>query len=302
MNTCQFNSNYANIRILLELAGNAKTAETMIFVMAARLLDSTTTRLIILSVQWLHRLQPQASITALLIVDLVSVIDEVCACMVQLLVTFAIHLLVELVTNAKIVLVFFIFLFVSQPVDCQLLLISLKCTIDFDLCEQCIVLADSQHPGHTFEVFQRGCRRSSQYQRPPVASEHDTCHHSGVRCDGCEKWIYGVRYKVHCMKYSDSKAENRINNCFFLFKCGNCADFDFCSKCEASANHDPKHVFLKIKRPVNGPIFSNVPLLPNLYAFTPPAHAPPAAQTPQMRQKETSASNTAFGVFPRNAG
>ncbi|KAJ2959011.1 hypothetical protein NQZ79_g5478 [Umbelopsis isabellina] len=150
---------------------------------------------------------------------------------------------------------------------------------DFDLCEQCIVLADSQHPGHTFEVFQRGCRRSSQYQRPPVASEHDTCHHSGVRCDGCEKWIYGVRYK-----------------------CGNCADFDFCSKCEASANHDPKHVFLKIKRPVNGPIFSNVPLLPNLYAFTPPAHAPPAAQTPQMRQKETSASNTAFGVFPRNAG
>ncbi|KAM3586007.1 hypothetical protein VKS41_002538 [Umbelopsis sp. WA50703] len=153
---------------------------------------------------------------------------------------------------------------------------------DFDLCEQCIVLADSQHPGHNFEVFQRGgCRRSSQYQRPPVANEHDTSHHSGVRCDGCEKWIYGVRYK-----------------------CGNCADFDFCSRCEASANHDPKHVFLKIKRPVNGPIFSNVPLLPNLYAFNAPSYAPQAPeapQAPQMKQKDRSPTSTAFGVFPNKA-
>lgn len=44
-----------------------------------------------------------------------------------------------------------------------------------------------------------------------------------MNCDGCKsKGILGVRYK-----------------------CAVCADFDFCSKCEASIDHP--HPFLKIK-------------------------------------------------------
>ena len=50
-------------------------------------------------------------------------------------------------------------------------------------------------------------------------------------------------------------------------QCGNCADFDLCGNCEASPflRHDPKHIFLKIRRPVQSRMGPAAPLLPMMY-------------------------------------
>jgi len=112
---------------------------------------------------------------------------------------------------------------------------------DFDLCSNCVALAPTQHPTHTF----------MQIQRPgePEIKILDSAHHLGIKCDHCNKQITGLRYK-----------------------CGNCSDFDLCGNCEASPvnDHDKTHVFLKIRRPTPNPIISHEPLLPNLYAVQEP--------------------------------
>ncbi|EXX66310.1 hypothetical protein RirG_125040 [Rhizophagus irregularis DAOM 197198w] len=92
---------------------------------------------------------------------------------------------------------------------------------DFDLCNNCISLAPTQHPNHTFVPIHR--------PGEPEIKIPDASFHPGIRCDGCHKSITGVR-----------------------FKCGNCPDFDLCGNCEASPlkKHDPNHVFIKFKRPV----------------------------------------------------
>ncbi|RHZ77387.1 hypothetical protein Glove_180g23 [Diversispora epigaea] len=108
---------------------------------------------------------------------------------------------------------------------------------DFDLCNACILFSSTQHPNHTFvPIYRPG---------DPEIKIPDAAYHPGIRCDGCGKSINGVR-----------------------FKCGNCADFDFCGNCEASPNnkHDPNHVFIKFKRPVPSPISSTKPLLHNFYS------------------------------------
>jgi len=108
---------------------------------------------------------------------------------------------------------------------------------DFDLCNNCISLAQSQHPNHTFMPIHK--------PGEPEIKIPDTAFHPGIRCDGCHKSINGVR-----------------------FKCGNCPDFDLCGNCEASPlkKHDPNHVFIKFKRPVPSPISSTTPLLPLFYS------------------------------------
>ncbi|CAO3663465.1 unnamed protein product [Umbelopsis ramanniana] len=140
---------------------------------------------------------------------------------------------------------------------------------DFDLCERCIALADTQHPGHTFEVSRTHRPRCTAPHPPTPVTENSTNYHAGVRCDGCEKWIYGVRYK-----------------------CGNCEDFDFCSKCEATEEHNPHHVFLKVKTPVNRILSNIVPLLPSLYQDKKefPSFAPPQMQQREGAQSITTAS------------
>ncbi|RUP48528.1 hypothetical protein BC936DRAFT_144435 [Jimgerdemannia flammicorona] len=52
--------------------------------------------------------------------------------------------------------------------------------------------------------------------------------HPGVTCDGCNRKIFGPRYK-----------------------CIDCPDYDLCVKCEASSSktHDPRHIFCKINHP-----------------------------------------------------
>jgi hypothetical protein len=81
---------------------------------------------------------------------------------------------------------------------------------------------------------------------PPTSSG---VQHPNVVCDGCQGYVYGVRYKC-CM----------------------CPDFDFCETCEARDAHDPTHVFLKIRRPG---IFSHVTV--EAYRDDVPFHAAPAS-------------------------
>jgi len=64
--------------------------------------------------------------------------------------------------------------------------------------------------------------------QPVMQPAMPTVVHTNVRCDSCgANPIVGIRYK-----------------------CGNCADFDLCSICEAYDQHDNTHVFLKIRRPL----------------------------------------------------
>lgn len=55
--------------------------------------------------------------------------------------------------------------------------------------------------------------------------EEGVCH-NGVTCDGCEKKVYGFRYK-----------------------CIQCVDYDLCMKCEAQALHS-EHCMLRMPVPL----------------------------------------------------
>jgi len=97
---------------------------------------------------------------------------------------------------------------------------------DFDLCLPCHIGAKhGHHPAHSFKPT------TSETQVGPLA--HFLCaagrnvRHSAL-CDGCDKYIYGVRHK-----------------------CLNCPDWDYCSECIKSArfNH-PMHRFVPIYEPI----------------------------------------------------
>eukprot|EP01087_Luapelamoeba_hula_P002758 TRINITY_DN124_c0_g1_i2.p1 TRINITY_DN124_c0_g1~~TRINITY_DN124_c0_g1_i2.p1 ORF type:complete len:519 (+),score=83.74 TRINITY_DN124_c0_g1_i2:196-1752(+) len=62
--------------------------------------------------------------------------------------------------------------------------------------------------------------------------------HEGVVCDGCNEGIKGIRYK-----------------------CGMCANFDFCAACEGVVAHDQSHVFVKLRAPNNRYGFQHRPIL-----------------------------------------
>ncbi|BFZ22142.1 hypothetical protein BsWGS_25182 [Bradybaena similaris] len=70
-------------------------------------------------------------------------------------------------------------------------------------------------------------KSSLEYLLNDIFGIREPAFHEGVYCDGCNKEIYGIRYK-----------------------CGNCLDFDLCSICENQPNlHDQTHVFLKLRTP-----------------------------------------------------
>lgn len=103
---------------------------------------------------------------------------------------------------------------------------------DYDLCMEChINNKHGHHPGHAFKPA------TPETALPALAdflcNAGRNVRHSAV-CDGCEKFIYGVRHK-----------------------CLNCPDWDFCSECVKSAKYiHPGHRFVPIYEPLAEPVNS----------------------------------------------
>ncbi|KAF9201543.1 hypothetical protein BGZ49_008224 [Haplosporangium sp. Z 27] len=104
---------------------------------------------------------------------------------------------------------------------------------DYDLCEECLPLAEKHRSKHSFAVI--------AYPGQVRIITDDTSH-PNIKCDGCSEFIIGTRYK-----------------------CGNCVDFDLCGNCESTTNHNPDHLFIKIRRPIISLLDRKAPLLPMLY-------------------------------------
>lgn len=84
------------------------------------------------------------------------------------------------------------------------------------------------HPGHKFKPATAETLMSPAAEL--LCAPGRNVHHAAI-CDGCDKTIYGVRYK-----------------------CLNCPDWDFCSDCVKSARHiHPTHRFAAIYDPIPGP-------------------------------------------------
>lgn len=103
---------------------------------------------------------------------------------------------------------------------------------DYDLCMPCHV--DNKHGHHPGHAFQGATKET---EMPALAgflcNAGRNVRHSAV-CDGCEKFIYGVRHK-----------------------CLNCPDWDFCSECIKSAKFiHPTHRFVPIYEPLAEPVNS----------------------------------------------
>jgi next-to-BRCA1 protein 1 len=101
---------------------------------------------------------------------------------------------------------------------------------DYDLCMQChIQNRHGHHPGHAFKAA------TTETAMPALAdflcNAGRNVRHSAV-CDGCEKFIYGVRHK-----------------------CLNCPDWDFCSECVKNSKFiHPGHRFVPIYEPLAEPV------------------------------------------------
>lgn len=103
---------------------------------------------------------------------------------------------------------------------------------DYDLCLHCHVSnRHGHHPGHVFKAA------TAETALPPLAdflcNSGRNVRHSAV-CDGCDKFIYGVRHK-----------------------CLNCPDWDYCSNCveDAKFTH-ARHRFVPIYEPLAEPMNS----------------------------------------------
>jgi next-to-BRCA1 protein 1 len=103
---------------------------------------------------------------------------------------------------------------------------------DYDLCIECHVRnKHGHHPGHAFAAA------TSDAALPTLAdflcNSGRNVRHSAV-CDGCDRFIYGVRHK-----------------------CLNCPDWDYCSDCVKNAKHiHPRHRFVPIYEPLAEPLNS----------------------------------------------
>jgi len=103
---------------------------------------------------------------------------------------------------------------------------------DYDLCLECHVSnKHGHHPGHIFKAA------TAETVLPTLAeflcNSGRNVRHSAI-CDGCDKFIYGVRHK-----------------------CLNCPDWDYCSDCVKNAKFiHPRHRFVPIYEPLAEPMAS----------------------------------------------
>ncbi|KAH7350789.1 putative next to BRCA1 gene 1 protein [Rhexocercosporidium sp. MPI-PUGE-AT-0058] len=98
---------------------------------------------------------------------------------------------------------------------------------DYDLCISCHVsLEHGHHPKHAFEPAVEDTTLDLVAQA--LLSPGRNTGHNAI-CDGCDKYIYGVRHK-----------------------CLDCPDWDFCSACHPNAGFiHPGHRFVPIYEPLN---------------------------------------------------
>ncbi|KAF1993086.1 hypothetical protein P154DRAFT_528042 [Amniculicola lignicola CBS 123094] len=101
---------------------------------------------------------------------------------------------------------------------------------DYDICVECLVEnKHGHHPGHAFEAATKDT--TLHPLAGALSNTGRNVRHSAV-CDGCEKFIYGVRHK-----------------------CLNCPDWDFCSECIKNARYiHPRHRFVPIYEPLAEPV------------------------------------------------
>ncbi|KAF2125744.1 hypothetical protein P153DRAFT_434186 [Dothidotthia symphoricarpi CBS 119687] len=101
---------------------------------------------------------------------------------------------------------------------------------DYDLCLDChISNKHGHHPGHAFKAA------APEAKLPTLANvlcnTGRNIRHNAV-CDGCDKFIYGVRHK-----------------------CLNCPDWDYCSDCVSNAKFiHPRHRFVPIYEALTEPL------------------------------------------------
>ncbi|KAF3006645.1 hypothetical protein E8E13_008062 [Curvularia kusanoi] len=108
------------------------------------------------------------------------------------------------------------------------------CTVceDFDLCLECNASnKHGHHPGHAFKAATSETSLSALGNA--LCNPGRNARHNAV-CDGCDKFIYGVRHK-----------------------CLNCPDWDYCSQCLQNAKIiHPRHRFVPIYEPLTEPLSS----------------------------------------------
>eukprot|EP00123_Amoebidium_parasiticum_P009025 comp19170_c0_seq1/m.21866 comp19170_c0_seq1/g.21866 ORF comp19170_c0_seq1/g.21866 comp19170_c0_seq1/m.21866 type:complete len:671 (-) comp19170_c0_seq1:604-2616(-) len=98
----------------------------------------------------------------------------------------------------------------------------LYCGVDVDrLAER---IAARLLPALQKETKETASAQEKQF-KPPV---NEGAEHLYVTCDVCNHGVFGVRYK-----------------------CTVCADYDMCAPCEATSNHNPHHILLKILTPIS---------------------------------------------------
>ncbi|KAK5987535.1 ZZ-type zinc finger-containing protein P35G2.11c [Cladobotryum mycophilum] len=104
----------------------------------------------------------------------------------------------------------------------------LHCTTceDFDLCQQCFAKnGHGHHPKHAFVPAVAGTKMPDHITIKMGAGRNQTHH---AICDGCDKYIAGVRNK-----------------------CLDCPDWDYCSECITNANFvHPNHRFVPVYEPL----------------------------------------------------
>lgn len=104
---------------------------------------------------------------------------------------------------------------------------------DYDLCLDChISNKHGHHPGHAFKAAVAGTTLPTLANA--LCNTGRNIRHNAI-CDGCDKFIYGVRHK-----------------------CLNCPDWDYCSDCVKNAKFiHPRHRFVPIYEALAEPLGSS---------------------------------------------